>query len=386
MEFDQILTNSLHYQSGIDFVTDASQSSQQHGGAAAAEYEYEYSLYLTTRLHKNLLDYKDVIEFMPAYISKSNAEKIFSWTTSLGIAEITNVPKISRKEVIIELNEVFQNVALLNDTDNKFGSILQSIYNIFVSTMNDTSDSAFTKSATMEIQTINYNGSNVSETMSNLCELIIHMITFNKHVLEMIPLVTSEFATLYIMLFTIVSKSRFHDSIIFKQDVVIVHIFGMLIIDVLTDKLSRELWLNGNVTITKGIMNHFREQCPGFRTHTSDMPATHELKASLDRFLANKQYSEYNLQTFLYSSNFDSRPRIEFLLNQIFQNFKKGYNHMGERVIAAFEVYINELDKSRPIIYDNSLILVFLNIEGFMEMIKENAPSLNFDMTPFEKL
>lgn len=361
----------------------------------------KYTCSISLREHNSIYDYSDKITNVASVISTHNALQILVWINSWDIINIyfspeilqeyQFSPRISRHEVLEQIKVVFENLSFTSgENDAGLKNVMKSIFSIFSSTVSRDSSilgtSLVDERKSIEMQSI----SELSGILSLISKTLLEMLTFsNPDLYENTPITTTEFIAMFIFQLSLLIKSKTERDDIAQTQ--ITHIFGMLIIDVLTDRISRVLWIPKQTSVTRAIMNEFYATCPALRefTYNKYTDGTSVNKQNHDKVFKfvedNERLKVYNLEAFLYSANFDEKNRVAFILEQLFMKLEQ--KDMAQKTIERFTKYIEAMksDTVKYQIYNESLITVFFEIDGFMEMLQRN--SKNYDLNiPFDQI
>ena len=373
-----------------------------------------YNCSMSLRSHNSIYDYNDKIVKIEAVTKTLKALQILVWINSWEIFNINFAPhiiseyrfqpKITRPEVLEQIKYVFENHAMANNTpeNESLRKVMQTIFSIFSSTVSTDSTILGTSMIT-ERKTIDLNSiADLSNALTIINDTLLKMLTFNINKLnephdgekldmdlwENTPLTTTEFIAMYVFQLTLIINSNFEN--VNFGNTQITHIFGMLIIDVLTDRLSRELWIPKRTSLSRTIMNDFYKFCPTFRTFTynkyTEGTSNQQYYDQVNKFIGeNERFKIFNLEAFLFSANFDEKNRVAFILEQLFLKLEQ--KDMATKTIEKFSAYIENMKSSNVNyqIYNESVIMVFFEIDGFIAMLQKQSNNLNIDI-PFDNI
>lgn len=376
MDFTELLTQSLKQQSNID---DAPVFVEGGGLEVVSEVPFEY--YVTTRVHKTLLQYTHKCQPIPAYTSIEHAIRYLTWVNSWGIVNIVGLEKMPKLDVIDALRDVFLRAQASSNQSPEIVKIYGMIYQIFVNTINTTKKELFDRpqSYTHEQINLEYTGEScLSELLTVVNRIMISLITFQPDFIQYVPLVNADFCGLYVFQFCMMSLSVIEKSPYYNENTIAVNIFGMLIVDILTDVVSRNVWLTRNVGLTHSIMQSFYMKFPAFkRVNTvAVFRSSREYHNSILTFIgSNPVYGEFNLYNLLASANFPETVRLDFMLEQFAQSIQMptfGNNLYADLTTYVIELMQNENATNFGVIYDERLFTILLRANGVLDLIEKH--------------
>jgi len=328
--------------------------------------QLKYTYYLTFREHKDnnkaVYTYVDHCEQCEADISLEDAQKFITWVHSWNIFNVSSYTAIPRKEVIHQMRNSFPR----NTNSDENVQLLNNMYEILDQSLELITEESFNNSQSLLEERPTLIASKDTPVRFLLDTIVHHLfqcITFHERALEQIPLVNSDFVVYYILLIILTNMTKFEPMATYNNDTIIMHLFSSMLVDIITDRLTRILWMDRKPKLVQSILKEFKEHAPNFKYPTDVKDIQPKTR---DTILEFKYTAPYNLHYTLLYYRFDQKNRIICNLRNFFEQIKMKPD-FAEAVYNQLDAYIKQI-KHRNIIYDVTLFTDYLfAIKGLIE-------------------
>jgi hypothetical protein len=334
--------------------------------------QFEYNALFPSRKHTSLCEYDNIIEPIRLNIDVDSAIQFLTWANGWNLVRIYGLPVMSKKEIIEDMQLKFTvDENALNNENAQLKQIFIQLYQTLSSIISTNNDAVFNtkQTITYEIFEFEYRGDpeTVPQLLENVINVLVRVLVLDETIITAVPLLMSEFCVYHLLFCSVVAMSTVVSSAIMTPDTILIHIFGMLVIDFSTDLLTNKLWLPRRTIITDEIMHNFAIQCPKWKSITHPNMVSDAAYQELTKFLdKNPQYSEYSLLHFLISANFPIKTRLEYRLS-VFQRMSNNTNLVND-VYEKLETYLNQ-HLNHYIIYGIEIFHIIRESQGIMDLI-----------------
>lgn len=348
----------------------------------------QYIAKLPVRSHNCVEEYNDTLVDQSANILRSKIKSLFIWIHSWGCLHIEGVSefKMPRSDVIAAVTNELVNF------EHEYEA-LQNLLKIVMEVIEKTkSELDLTSSQCMEKMKISVFDDNHKEKMFDdwtndevqlhFNSAIIYLfgcITFQQKWKEQLPLVNSDLMILYIFAICQINMSTFLSNLpdqtqtITTPQNVSIHLFSMMIVDALMDRISSEVWVNKASQKTDSIMKNWFNYSKLYKKNMDGHP-TAQFYEEVFEFINLNNLHNYSLDAFLLTAHLSKKTRIYSHMGSFFSRLKiKNYSTGVYQVIDEY-IQKNQLKEDKILIYDQNLILNILKIDNLLSDIEQCSP------------
>ncbi|KAG6558457.1 Bracovirus particle protein HzNVorf64-like (p51) [Microplitis demolitor] len=281
---------------------------------------------LSLRQHYSTFEYDDMAIKEFSIIKRTSAEKILTWIATIHqhSLEYRTVPTMS--SITDALQTISEELKLQAD-DATADSNLKEMFNVFLNLLND-----LIKEITSEQLAIIYQYSNIAKLqigdlpLSTLLkissEYLYNLLFYKENMIERVSLTYPMQMLSYVMRIFLLLFSCF--NIPFTDDEsILIHEITAILIDLLSDRLTTNVYLKHGNSYATGIMQKINRKFPSLANVTDINKVDQFVQNNPDfKSFIETNYRDFNLWPFVLSMNMTRQQRIMFNIKACLDNFR----------------------------------------------------------------